>query len=250
VKRFGDLEYACARVGARMGERPDEAAWRAIAGIRGFAAFLEAARTPPFRRWTGGIAADGDPHGVEAVLLGHWRTLVDEVCVWMPEKWHAAISWVGALGDLPVAQYLARGGVPLPWMRDDPVYRELSRSGGPPTSGTLVPLAATWTSPEGFFRAWTEEWSLRVPDLADAEPGAISDYTRLLTAGRAAPLDAPAGDGMPARRALSSRLIALYRRAMLDPAAVFIFLALSALDIERLRGELVRRAIFSGPRRR
>jgi hypothetical protein len=51
---------------------------------------------------------------------------------------------------------------------------------------------------------------------------------------------------MPARRALSSRLIALYRRAMLDPAAVFIFLALSALDIERLRGELVRRAIFPG----
>jgi hypothetical protein len=246
VKRFGDLEYACARIGARMGERPNEAAWRAIAGTRGFAAFLDAARTPPLRRWTSGIAAGGDPHGVEAVLLGHWRTLVEDVRTWMPEKWHSAISWVGTLGDLPVAQHLARGGVPLPWMRDDVVYRELSRNGGPPASGPLGPLAATWTSPEGFFRAWTEEWWRRVPDPNGSETSAIADYTRLLIAGRVAPMDTRAGDGAPGRRALSSRLIALYRRSTLDPAAAFIFLALSALDIERLRGELVRRAIFPG----
>jgi len=31
---------------------------------------------------------------------------------------------------------------------------------------------------------------------------------------------------------------------MLDPAAAFIFLALAALDLERLRGELARRAAF------
>jgi hypothetical protein len=31
---------------------------------------------------------------------------------------------------------------------------------------------------------------------------------------------------------------------VLDPAAAFVFLALSALDVERLRGELVRRAAF------
>ena len=250
MRRSGDLEYACARIGARMGERPDEAAWRAIAGIRGFAAFLDAARAAPFRRWTSGIAAEGDPHGVEAVLLGHWRTLVDEVRVWMPEQWHPAIAWVGTLGDLPVAQYLARGGVPLPWMRDDPTYRELSRNGGPPGSGPLARLAATWTNPEGFFRAWIDEWSLRVPHPDAAEPTAIADYARLLAAGRGAPRDSPVSDGVPARRALTSRLAALYRRAMLDPAAAFVFLALSALDIERLRGELVRRAIFSGPRRR
>jgi hypothetical protein len=46
------------------------------------------------------------------------------------------------------------------------------------------------------------------------------------------------------RRALGSRLTHLYRRATLEPAVAFVFLALSALDMERLRGELLRRAIF------
>jgi hypothetical protein len=227
-----------------MGERPNEAAWRAVAGVRGFAAFLDAARTPPFRRWTSGVAADAESHDVEAMLLGHWRELVDEVRTWMPDEWHSAIAWVGVLGDLPVAQYLARGGASLPWMRDDPVYRELSRSGGSPASGLLAPLARTWTSPEGFLRAWAGEWWRRVPRSHRAEPGAIADYARLLVADRAARRDASTSDGLPARRALAARLAALYRRATLDPAAAFVFLALSALDVERLRGELLRRAIF------
>ena len=244
MKRSGDLEYACARIGARIGERPNEAAWRSIAGIRGFAAFLDAARAPPFRRWTSGIAADAEPHGVEAVLLGHWRALVDELRTWMPAQWHGAIAWAGALIDLPVAQYLARGGNPLPWMRDDPAYREPSRNGAPPTSGPLAPLARTWTNPEGFFRAWTDEWSRRVPQHDGAERSAIADYVRLLVAARAASADSSSDDGTLARRALVLRLSALYRRATLDPAAAFVFLALAALDMERLRGELLRRAIF------
>jgi hypothetical protein len=244
VKRSGELEYACARIGARMGERPNEAAWRSIAGIRGFAGFLDAARAPPFRRWTSGIAADAEPHGVEAALLGHWRALVDEVRTWMPEQWHGAIAWAGALVDLPVAQYLARGGNPLPWMRDDPAFRDSSRSGGPPTAGPLGPLAHTWTNPEGFLRAWTNEWSHRLPQRHGAERSAIADCARVLVSARAASGDSSSSDGTLARRALVVRLSSLYRRATLDPAAAFVFLALSALDMERLRGELLRRAIF------
>jgi hypothetical protein len=183
---------------------------------------------------------------VEALLLNRWRMLVDEVRAWMPAQWHPAIAWAGVLGDLPVAQYLARGGVPLPWMRDDPAYRELTRGGGPPASGPLVPLAPAWTSSGGFFRTWADEWRRRVPRRHGTEAGAIADYARLLVAGRAARNDPSGIDGVPARRSLAARLTVLYRRATLDPAAAFIFLALSALDMERLRGELLRRAIFSG----
>ncbi len=53
-------------------------------------------------------------------------------------------------------------------------------------------------------------------------------------------------DGETLRRALAARLTLLFRRAMLDPAAAFIYLALVAQDGERLRGELVRRAALPG----
>jgi hypothetical protein len=41
-----------------------------------------------------------------------------------------------------------------------------------------------------------------------------------------------------------TRLVRLFRRSALDPAAAFIYLAVACLDLERLRGELLRRAIF------
>ncbi len=56
--------------------------------------------------------------------------------------------------------------------------------------------------------------------------------------------DPSASDGWALRRALHARLSRLFRRATLDPAAAFIFLALSALDFERLRGEILRRVAF------
>jgi hypothetical protein len=216
-----------------------------IAVVRGFAPFLDAARTPPFRLWLSGITADAGPHAVEAVLLGHWRARVDELRGWMPKQWHAAIEWAGALVDLPFAQYLARGGAGLPWMKDDPVFGELSRNARqPPTKGALAPLAVAWPNPERFLRAWGDEWSRRISRRSRAECGALRDCARLLVTHRSALTDPSIGDGPLMRRMLVTRLSALYRRATLDPAAAFIYLALSALDMERLRGELLRRAIF------
>jgi hypothetical protein len=53
------------------------------------------------------------------------------------------------------------------------------------------------------------------------------------------------GSGTPLRRALQARLSLLMRRATLEPAAAFIHLALSALELERLRGELLGRKLFA-----
>ena len=56
---------------------------------------------------------------------------------------------------------------------------------------------------------------------------------------------APPGSGTQLRRALQARLSLLLRRATLEPAAAFIHLALSALELERLRGELLGRKLFA-----
>jgi hypothetical protein len=54
----------------------------------------------------------------------------------------------------------------------------------------------------------------------------------------------PPGDGTALRRALKPKLATLFRYAIATPAATFVFLALTLLDGERLRGELIRRAAF------
>lgn len=245
MTRTGDLDYAQARLSARFGNRPDEVAWRSIEVIRGLPALLDAARSLPFRHWLAGITSDAGPHAIEAALVSRRRALVAEVAGWMPPAWQAAVEWAGALADLPVVQYLARGGEAQPWMRADPAYRELCGGiAGPPAAGSLAPLAAAWSHPEGLFRAWRHEWARRVPRAAFGDAAVIDDCARAFGAHRAALADATLTDGTALRRALAARLTLLFRRATLDPAAAFIFLALSALDVERLRGELLRRVIF------
>lgn len=218
MMRSGDLEYALARIASRIGERPTEAAWRSIAVIRDFAALIDAARQQPFGRWMAGIGRESGAHAIETALRASWRALGAEVRLWMPEEWQAAVDWATDLVDLPAAIHLARGEPLLGWMRDDATYREL---------GSDPRLANS--DPDLVMRAWGDEWQRRAPQAA-RDDAILRELAGLV---RSEP-----------RRSLGARLSHLYRRATLDPAAAFIFLAMSALDMERLRGELLRRAVF------
>ena len=248
---MGSLEYAQARLSARYGQRPDEIAWRRIEHLRELPALLDAARMSALGFWLAGIDPASTPHTIERVLREHWRKLVAEVAAWMPDEWQSAVRWCALAADLPVAQHLARGGASLPWMPDDAVYRELCEReaagfGAAPTAGPFAPLAAAWPDPVRIGGAWLAEWRRRLPVGEDDEATLLDELARVLRAHLAAFHDPAVRDGWPLRRALEARLTLLFRRAMLDPAAAFVFLALAALDLERLRGELVRRAAFPG----
>jgi hypothetical protein len=247
VKGAGSVEYAYARLWARNGERPDEADWHRLEIAREFSALLDTGRAlPAISDWISGIAPGGDAHEVEARLRMHWRALVAEVAGWMPDSWQSAVRWCAARIDVPVVQYLARGGTALPWMLRDPVYRDL-RFDGPglaPDLGMLAPLAIEWRRPEAMAAAWRVEWSRRVPRESFADEAPWRDLERAFAAHFRRFDGATIRDGWSLRRALQARLLVLFRKAMLAPAAAFIFLALCALDFERLRGELLRRAAF------
>ncbi|HUH94457.1 MAG TPA: hypothetical protein VL742_15110 [Casimicrobiaceae bacterium] len=239
----GDLDYAQARLAARFGERPDEVAWRTIEAIRGLPALLEAARDLPFRRWIAALPGDADAHAIEAALVAKRRAAVEEVARWMPRAWKGAVEWAGVLAELPVLEHLARRDKALPWMREDALYGALCAGEGAPTSGPLAPLAAGWERPDGLLPAWRREWLRRVPSTPCVRSALIEALSRTLASSRHISGDLPTG---PSRAAIAARLVLLFRRATGDPAAAFVYLALSALDLERLRGELLRRALFSG----
>jgi len=245
----GSLEYAHARLGARFGERPDELAWRRIETIRDVGAMLDAARATPLGPWMDEIGPDSDAHAIELALRAHLRRRVTAIAGWMPSAWRASIEWCALLTDLPILQHLARGGVPPRWLRDDPLAAELREDGaaqGGRVRGTAGPaslLAAGKLDPDRIASLWYAEWIRRLPVRITASPW-LADLARLLAAHAVAFRDPLQVDGWALRRALHARLSQLFRRATLEPAAAFIFLALSALDCERLRGELLRRVVF------
>jgi hypothetical protein len=244
---MGSLEYAQARISARFGDRPDAATWRKVEHVRDFAALLDIARHSALRTWVGGISALSTPHEIEAILRGHWRRHVADVADWMPDDWRGAVLWSAILPDLAVIAHLAHGDPARAWMRDDPHYRDLvdAEPGACPValgSGPLAPLAAGWNDPGRIVPLWRAEWERRTPVAGD--PVLRAALGRAWSAHQAAFRDPAVDDGWPLRRSLEARLTLLFRRAMLDPVAVFAYLALIALDLERWRGELLRRAAF------
>lgn len=245
----GSLEYAHARVHARHGQRADEASWRRIEVIRGFAPLLEGAQGSALQPWLVGITADSEVHGVEAALRGHWRALIDERAAWMPLSWQPALQWCKVLPDLGPLQHLARGGEPAAWMHDDGLWRELCAAepqarAAVLAAGPFAALAAAWAPPQSFGRAWLDEWQRRWPPAVGEAGDALQQLVRVLLDHRQLFVDAAPSEGWQLRGALRARLSLLLRRAAVQPAAAFIDLALCALDLERLRAELLRRLLF------
>jgi hypothetical protein len=194
---------------------------------------LEAARATALRRWLAGIGPTTPTHAIEALVRRRWREAVAEVVAWMPDAWRPSIAWCAELPLLPAIAYLARGHPPLPWMRDEPALRERIAN-------------ASRVDPDRVVDDWIAGWRARLPPDGGGDRALLEAIGRAVRAHDAAMRDPAIAAGTSAWRALDARLALMFRRATLDPAEAFAFLALCALDLLRLRGEVVRRAAFPG----
>lgn len=239
----GSIEYAHARLCARFGERPDELAWRRIETVRDIVPMLETTRASALAAWIAGIAPEDGTHAIERALRAHWHERVAAIAAWMPATWRASIEWCAMLIDLPVVQHLARGGASPGWLSDDPLRAALYDEHRRRPPGWAALLAAARANSDRVAELWRAEWDRRLPDPRD-RTSLLEDTIHAIADHWNAFRDPRATDGRVLRQALHARLSRLFRRATLDPAAAFIFLALSALDFERLRGEILRRVAF------
>jgi hypothetical protein len=247
----GSLELAQARLQSRHGQCTTEPVWQRLETVREFSALLDLARHTALRPWLVGITAPGDAAQIETVLRTHWRRTVDELIGWMPPAWLAALDWCAVLTALPTLQHLARGGQPWPWMNDDPALRPLCAAPATERRATLAAgpmqaLASGWDAPEALADSWLAEWQRRLPTQSGEWDDSLRQVAAALRTHAADFAAAPPGAGGMLRRSLHARLTLLLRRNALEPAAAFTHLALCALDLERLRGELLRRALFGG----
>lgn len=243
----GSLELAHARIMARHGQRVAETTWQRIEVVRDFAPALELARGSALRPWLVGLSADSPSGQIEAVLRGHGQAMVDEVAAWMPAAWQPALAWCARWPDLPVLQHLARGGELPPGLQDDDRWVAVVHDRGsaaPLAGGPWTSLSPAWTDPDRFGDQWLAVWQRLLPGAALNNDGPLKRVLALWREHGLAFAQAVPGQGWPQRTALRTRLALLLRSVALDSAAAFIHLTLCALDLERLRAELLRRACF------
>ncbi len=248
----GSLEYAHARIGSRWGMRPDAAAWRRIEVTRDLPAMLDLARGGSLSRWLHGVAADSGVHAIEAAFRRRWRDAVAELGAWMAPEWRDAIAWCARLADLAAVQHWARGDAPAAWFAHDEVLRGLDAAADAAAPARASAVETAWRAllrqargePSALASRWLAAWQALLPEGHDRQAIELMllPLLRRHAQAFAAP---PSTDGWGQRRALEARLVALWRRHPVEPVAVFAHLALQAIELERLRAEVIGRAAFA-----
>lgn len=232
-----DFGYAQARMQARHAERLGEADWHALAAIGDFSAFLAAARETPLKRRLRGISPRSSVHELESQLRAELLESIAEVARWVPRAWRDAVDWCAALLYLPLARCVSLSGAPVgalgeEWER----WRERLAAAGS-QDDALAHWAAAWRA------AWPAA-SARERRALDALGAALRAHRRGLAA-LAGGAELPGREAWARRRALGAQMLKRFRSGLMTPVAVFAYLVLDALDLERLRGELVLRRLFA-----
>lgn len=200
----GSLEYGLARMQARLSRRPTEGDWAAIEEARGIAPILDAARETALGPLVKALPPTPDLPDVDRAARTAWTAAVAQAVSWMPPDWLPALAWC----DCARAPATGAGRNP-----------------------TLLPTLGH------------PEWRRRWPSGAHGDPSLTALallFTKHLARFRMAAVhEAPA-----LKREFQTRLLATMRQHPMEPVAAFAWLAIGALDLERLRGELERRIAF------
>jgi len=245
-----DFAYAQARVQARVGDRLPEAGWRALEATLDLAQYLAAVRNTLLAERIHHFSTAITPHMIDRTLRDDWRAEVTAVSRWVPESWLPAVEFTVWLPWLDAIDWLVRDEPVPEWMRDDPVLSGLA------IDDTAMRRIAIDASPFAFAAAtraattiearWLEHWTELLPrPLADEATGlpdlgdAVARTLRIIRSGRAGP-----GRQRDARASLITRALHLVHRHAEEATAVFSYLLLVALDLQRLRDGLLRRALF------
>lgn len=240
--------YAQARIQARHGMRPQEAVWRRLASSGDLVSFLQAARGTPLRPWIDGIQSAPGSHAIELHLRRQFRGYVEDVARWLPANWRAPVLWIRYLPDLPALQQLLKDETVPAWLREDPdlgkfVGGDHAGSAGLLRSTELACLADANSQNIPLYLAWFEHWRRLWPGGQSVHAGLLA-LARIIQNHIHAELKAPLSSDSDHREWLAAGLNSVFRRYSFEPAAACAHLGLVALDLQRLRAELVRRALF------
>lgn len=250
MTRVAEFAYGQARIQSRHGARANAGTWRRLAGIRDPLHFLQHARETPLRPWVVHFSSRTDVHELEQSIRSQYRGYVSEVAGWQPRSWRKAVLWVRQLLDLPALQYLLLGNSAPTWVRNDPVLNPFSAADMGQRLQALedseyAALLRAWQAGTPLLDGWLHHWHSLWPAVPNEFVGPLEQlasqflhYVSVPATDDGADLRAYDGDR------LSDKLTYAFRRCNHQPAAVFLHLAMVALDLQQLRVALLRRTLF------
>ena len=241
--------YVQTRLQARHGNRPDERTWQRLETFKELAGYLQNARRTVLRPWVLGFHEHDDYHTLEISLIRQYRFYINEIAFWQPQQWQKAVHWLKQLPDLPALQHLLTGNTALTWMLDDPRLKLFSTTNPEQRieymkQSDYAPLIQAWQSGTTLTDAWVQHWQSLWHEKKSPHIQPLLQLITLLYQHLDNFRHSPLTRTWQTREILNRQLTSMFRKYNYQPVAAFIHLALVALDIERLRGDIMQRSLF------
>jgi hypothetical protein len=245
--------YTQTRLQARHGMRPDEHTWQSVESKKDLANYLQAARQTPLKNWVAGLQATDDHHVIETTLVKLYREYILDVARWIPPAWRESAEWTVALIYLPAILHLLRGNTARNWMLEIPELKSLTMSNldlrmEAFARSPYAPLLDAWQTSQSLVFAWLAQWRLLWPDKHPRQTAPLNELVSVAARHIETFHQLALNVSWRQRQQLAVTLTLMFRKHAFQPAAVFIHLLLVALDMERLRGSVMQRALFPGYR--
>ncbi len=214
--------YAQARIQARFAGLSSDRVWQHLEASRNLPGFLGEARLTSLEPWISGFSPRSEHDQVERELRRRLNALIAEAASWVPARWRDAVHWTAWLVELP----------------------RIAAQEATADARNEIPVCLRNPGNHSIGEIWLAHWRELWPDLSTGRRMQMDRLVDLaLDHGRRFP-NLPADQGAAARRRFATALRGLFRRTPLQPAALFAWLLLQALELEHLRGALVERALF------
>jgi hypothetical protein len=241
--------YTQTRLQARHALRPDERSWQLAESQRDLGNFLQSARQGNLKHWVTGLQVTDQHHLLETALLKHYRDYIDDIASWVPTGWRKSVEWTKSLTYLPALQHLLGGNTPQAWMLQDPVLKQFTAIHQEQRSNAFLqsvyaPMVSAHMDGRPLLDVWLVRWQALWPDQRARQQANLQPLRSILQQHLLSfPLTAP-GTGWRHRQELAHKLQMMFRRHSYQPVAIFVHLLLIALDVERLRGDIMQRQLF------
>ncbi len=244
----GDFAYVQARAQARHGDRLSPSRWRAVEASTNLGGYIHAlmgtSLAPAVRHFTGSAS----PHAIERTLRVTWRSEVERASRWVPREWRDSVAWAVWLPDLDAIGFLLDGNAILPWMHEDSLLTQFAFEQVDERRSAIQSQVGPLPPGDDFDpgKWWYEHWLDRLP-TADLRGTGLDELTRHLEAFGKTRWESVASSAamIETLEALAERITRLLRRRTGKPVSVFCHLALTALELMRLRGGLVRHSLVN-----
>jgi hypothetical protein len=226
--------------------------WQRLAGTRDPGTFLARLLRRPSHAFLTSLSVRMGVHEFEGLLRNTYRRIVHEVGTWMPSNWQPAVNCVAVLADLPSIQFLLKRGDAYAWMQSDDslniyMHDAYRKAAGSDSASGFLNYLRHEPPRDSLVDVWTRYWHTLWPPMTGAERAQLLDLENAVLRSRQRLADIKTESSQAEIDTLEQEFIRSFRQYIQTPVAAFSYLALSWLELARIRAGLLERRLIAPP---